>query len=600
MSRLKTKRVGGRLFFLPLFFVFFTLLIVVKLFILQIVQHEKYLVLANKQHQAGIEIQAKRGTIYSADGFPLATDVRAYLVYAVPKEIEDPEKTAEALVSVLGFDDFTKDLKDAKDEQDDPLTDEEKVNKAKEAAKAYYLQKLDKTLSWSALARKVDASQKQQLEDLAFTGIYFEQDMKRYYPEGSLAAHVLGFVGSDELGKDQGYYGIEGYFDGDLRGIPGYIELEKDPGGNPIPVGEYTPTPSEDGRDVVLTIRRDLQHVVEQKLKAGVEHYGAKNGSVILQDPKTGKILAMANYPTYEPDKWNDEETVENATFVDHAVASAYEPGSVFKAITMAAALETGRFSPTDTIVDDGPIMINGHYIRTWNDQYFGQETMSEILQHSSNTGITQVAQALGLETLYSYYDLFQIDQKTGVALEDEEAGILREKSEYRDIDLATNAFGQGLAVTPLKLAQVYSTIANDGVMMKPMIVERVVGADRTITYTPEEVGRIFSKKTADALSVMLQEVVEKGEFRYYAQQGYAIAGKTGTAQIPVNGQYNPNKTNTTFCSFVPADDPKFTLVVKLTEPSSSTYSAETAVPLAMEIEKALFPFFEISPQGNL
>jgi len=580
----------------------FLALIGARLFQLQVLEHKKFAAMAEKQHRGVVEIPATRGRIFSRDGFPLVENQIAYLVFAEPPRITDVEAVAQRLAEVLAGENSKFQNPNSKQISNDKFQNVKEETKRIEEA-------LNQDLQWVPLAHKVSPETKKKIEELNIEGIGFEEEPKRFYPEGTLAAHLLGFVASDEQGQERGYYGLEGFYNGDLRGRPGKIIEEKGASGEPILLGGYKKIPAEDGRDLVLTIDRSVQFLVEQKLSTAVRKYGAEGGSVIVMEPQTGAILAMANYPTYDPSdpfKERKPATAENAEesaeaaekkmgWRNAAISETYEPGSVLKALTMSAAIDTKTVEPQTTMVDSGPITVSGYTIDNWDGKHHGEETMVEILQHSNNVGAAWVAQKLGAKTLRSYFLNFGLGKPLGIDLEDEDTGIVKELSEWRLIDLATAAFGQGVSVTPLQLVSIFSAIANEGRLMKPHVVSEIRGDDRVIKIRPRELGRVISKRTADIMVEMLTAAVEGGTFKFCVPKTHRVAGKTGTAQIPVGGKYDPQKTNATFVGFLPSY-PKFVMLVLLRQPSTSIYAAETAVPTWMEIAKELTVYYGIEP----
>src|SRR3989339_441509 len=552
--------------FIVLFFI-----LIGKLYFIQVEAHGRYIALAEKQHWIGKEIPAKRGEILSSDGFPLATNVPAYLVFAVPREVENIDDTASKLIEIIGYESTIK-KEDLDEEQLKEKLDEEKKQHVDEMKDLLS----QKDLLYMPLAYKQDESTKSKIEEANLKGIYFEKDYKRSYPEGEMASHVLGFVGKNDRGEDQGYYGIEGFYNGELKGIAGRIALEKDALGRPIPLGNYLPVGSDDGRDIVLTINRQLQYLIEKKLEAGVKKYDARDGTVIIMDPQTGKILAMASYPNYNPATWQDylkdysdkkdEELTDKEKlakkygkklFPNLAVADVYEPGSIFKPITMSIALETGKITE-DTKIESAPYPISGYTISTWNNKYFGLSTPAEILQHSDNTGMARVSEAITLEPFYNYILDYGLGKITGINLEDEDTSWIKDLDDWMSVDLATAAFGQGISVTPLQMMQSYTAFINNGKMVTPYIVEKIKTTDASIEFTSPSEKQVISPETAKKIVDMLVSVVEKGEFKFAVLPGYKIAGKTGTAQIAVNGIYDTRQTNCTFIGFAPASEPEF------------------------------------------
>ncbi|MEA2020190.1 MAG: penicillin-binding protein 2 [Patescibacteria group bacterium] len=590
----------------------------VRLFQIQILQHGKYQALAETQHGISYTLPAPRGKIYSRDGFPLVSNQPAYLLYAEPTRIDfskiSPGEIARRILEALGIDSCP-----VINFSSHPGLDS---YQRYQACKQYLAERLGYSRYWVPLVREVTAEQKERVEKLGIVGLGFEETPVRYYPEGSLAAHVLGFVGSAADGTPRGYYGVEGFYDGDLRGQEGLVLEERSAMGEPILVGDYMKRPPQEGRDLVLTLDRAVQFMVEELLETGVKEFGAESGTVIILDPTTGGVIAMANYPSFYPaepahaDAEEDGESSEEEEENDKnklksypellendlsnisrnlAISSSYEPGSVIKALTMSAAINEGQVTPQTTFFSQ-PLKVGDHTIRTWDDKYYGEETMIEVLEHSDNTGAAWLAlEKLGKRTLRSYFADFGLGQKTGIDLEGESAGILRSSSEWRPVDLASVSFGQGLSATPLQVTSAFTAFANDGVLMQPYIVSEIREDGKKIKFTPERVRRVISSHTAEVMVGMLTKAAMYGEASFFVLQDWEVAGKTGTAQIPVSGRYDPHKTNATFVGFLPQSK-KFVMLVKLEKPSTSIYAAETAVPLWMGIAKELIRYYGIAP----
>jgi cell division protein FtsI/penicillin-binding protein 2 len=448
---------------------------------------------------------------------------------------------------------------------------------------------------WLPLAHKVESEKADTLKSLNLAGLGFEKEPKRYYPEASMAAHLLGFVGSDVNGEDVGYFGLEGKYERELGGKNGSIQLEKDAQGNPILIGEARRIEPEDGRSLVLWLDRVIQEIVERRLAEGMQRYGAQEGTIIVMDPKSGGILAMANLPSYDPRAYS---TFDKALYKNPAVAASYEPGSTFKTFVMGAGLEERAVTPTTTMDEAGAVPIGEYNIRTWNNEYHGKITMTQVLQYSSNVGMVFVGQKLGEDKLISYIKDFGFGDLTLVDLEDEATPELRPEREWGPIDFATASFGQGIAVTPLQMVTAAASLANDGKLMKPRVVKEI--RDRRgniIPIAPEVVKQVLSPASARVLTEMLVFAVDNGEAKWAKPKGYRLAGKTGTAQIPVAGHYDENKTIASFVGWGPADNPRFVMLVTLREPKSSPWGSETAAPLFFTIAKDIFSYWGIPPQ---
>jgi len=536
------------------------------------------------------EIPASRGEIYATDGFPLVTNQEAFLLYGKPSELsKKPSEVAKTLAPFLISEKYATLSANLSDQ--DLKQKEEEISK-KEQDLTTKLE--NQSFYWVQLARKVPLEVKDKIEKSNISGLGFEQDEKRFYPEASMAAQLLGFVGFDKFGQDTGYFGLEGYWDRKIRGKNGRLGQEQDPFGIPILVGRYRPIAPKQGSPVYSSLDRTVQYIVEEKLASAVERYGAKDGTVIVADPKTGHILAMATFPNYNP---NLRLEFDENLYKNPAVADTFEPGSIFKLITMSAALDLSVVDLNTKCPCDGPRQIGGYEISTWNKKYYPDSTMTEIIQHSDNVGMTFVSEKLGVDKFYDYITKFGFGKPTKIDLQEESAGAIRPKSEWRVIDLATASFGQGIAVTPIQMVQAVSAIANGGELISPKVAVKIKDRDKEEGIKPDFERQVVSSKTASQITEMMVNAVEKGEAKAYAPKGYKIAGKTGTAQIPLAGHYDPNKTIASFIGFAPAYDPKFVMLVRFSQPSSSPYGSETAAPTFFEIAKDLFNYYQILPE---
>jgi len=564
---------GWRINLLLIFFLLLGGLVGYKLFYWQVLKSEELAAAAEKQHWVSFEIPAKRGDVLAADGFPLATSEEAFLVFAsIPDLKEKPETIAAKIAPLLA--------------EGGEVAETEQMIKQR-------LSRED--LVWVPLRHKVSRQAKENLEKLNISGIGFEEEEKRNYPEGSASAHLLGFVGADINGKDKGYFGLEGYYDLELRGQPGFVRREKDALGRPILVGESRQEERVNGKNLLTTIDRPVQLIVEEKLKNGLKRYGAVSGSVVVMNPKNGAILAMASLPNYDPAYyWKYDKSL----FPNPVIASSYEPGSTFKVLVMAAAIDSGVVSP-ETRCDkcSGPRNISGYTIRTWNDKYFPNSTMTEIIQHSDNLGMVFVSEKLGKEKLLAYIKNFGFGKPTGIDLQEETSPPLRPDGEWKPIDLATASFGQGIAVTPLQMVRAVGAIAKKGKLVKPFVVKKIIGEDKEKEISLPEGIQVIKASTAAIITEMMVNAVDNGEAKWAKPKGFRIAGKTGTAQIPVAGHYDEEKTIASFVGFAPADEPKFVMLVTLREPTSSPWGSETAAPLWFDIASELFTYLGILPE---
>jgi len=540
-------------------------LLISKLFYWQVINFPKFFQEAKDQHIGREEILSPRGAIFCSDGFPLVLSRRTYLLFLKPKEMENPEQSYEKISQFL------------------PISQQVFLKAAS-----------NKKISWYPLARKVDFRVKEKLESLKIEGVGFEPQWTRFYPEASMAAHLLGFVGSDDKGNERGYFGLEGYYDRELRGVSGLRFQEKDLFGRPIVIGGGEEKRGEPGRDLYLYLDRAVQFLVEKELRQGLEKYQAISGSVVVMDPWTGAILAMASLPSYDLEKFFEED---KNNFPNPVISFNFEPGSVFKPIVMAVAIDLGLVNQS-TVCNScsGPVKIGDYTIKTWNEKYYPNTTMTEIIQHSDNVGMVFVGRKIGIERFLNYLAKFGFGEKTEIDLEGESASILRDKNHWQEIDLATASFGQGIAVTPIQLVRAIGALANGGKIVTPKVVDKIKEGDKIIKTPLSEERQVIRSITARVITQMMVNAVEKGEAKWAKPSGYKIAGKTGTAQIPVAGHYDEEKTIASFVGFAPADDPKFVMLVTLREPKTSPWGSETAAPLWFKIAKGIFQIWGIPP----
>lgn len=561
-----------RIFWVKSLFLFFFFAIILRLFYWQVIRAEFLQSQAENQYFTSKKIDAVRGKIISSDGFVLASSNPVFSLFGLPKVIGKDQKvtTSYLLAKVFASD----------------LTDVDGIAKG-------FIEKLSYDLYWTILKKNVTLEQKKQIENLNLQGIGFDQGSSRFYPEGSSSAHLLGFLGSDAKGSAKGYFGLEGFYDGELKGVSGQVVHERDALGLPILIGNFLSNEAVKGKDLILNIDRSVQFIVESSLKKGVEKYGAKAGSVIVMEPFTGAILALASFPNYHPLNYYD---FPKEFFKNPVVADQYEPGSTFKVLVMAAAVNEDAVEPdTKCDVCSGPLSLGGFVIRTWNNKYRPDSTMTDVIVYSDNTGMVFAAKKLGLNKFYSYIEDFGFGQPSNIDLQDESSPYIREKSAWKEIDLATASFGQGIAVTPIQMVRAVAAIANGGNLMEPQVVKEIKG-NKSFEIKPKVIRQVIKNSTAQMLKEMMVAAVEEGEAKFTALKGFKVAGKTGTAQIPVAGHYDPNKTIASFVGFAPADNPKFVMLVRFDEPSSSIFGAETAAPTFFEIAKQLLLYYKIAP----
>ncbi|MCX6705268.1 MAG: penicillin-binding protein 2 [Candidatus Woesebacteria bacterium] len=387
---------------------------------------------------------------------------------------------------------------------------------------------------------------------------------------------------------------MEGYYDLPLSGKPGFVGGQKDALGSPILLGGTTQVTAISGIDLETSIDKRVQATVEQGLLDGIKKYGASGGSVTVMDPTTGSVMAMASLPSFDPAKYSE---YSNSLFKNPVISDSFEPGSILKVAVMAAGLDANVVRP-DTTCDicSGPLKVDKYFIKTWNDKYHPDISMTDVIVESNNVGMSFVGQKLGADALYDYLHKFGIGEKTGIDLQGEVAPKLREKGTWNVVDLATASFGQGVAVTGIEMVRAVAVIANGGYLVTPRVVNAIKSDSWEEKIKSDPPTRIISQKAAEETTQMMVEAAERGEAKWTRIPGFKVAGKTGTAQIPVAGHYDATNTIHSFIGFAPADNPKFVMLVTLNSPQSSPWAAETAAPLWYLIAKDLFPYLGIQP----
>lgn len=550
-------------------FLSFTLLLVGQLIRWQVLERSSLIAEARGHKLYREQVPARRGLILDHEHAVLALNTYDYTIIAAPNMIAEKDTPAVAarLSELLGV---------PRDE---------------------LLPKLEGDALYALISPRVPREVGKAVMSAHLPGIFAQPLAVRVYPEHTLAAHTLGFVAGGEDGGTQGYYGVEGFYDKVLKGEEGFREGQWDPWDRPVSFADIRARVwklPQEGRTLVLTIDRTIQYLIERELEAAVKRYGAEGGCIVVMDPKSGALLAMASYPTYDPNRFVE---TDQKVFIDPIIGRQYEPGSTFKVVTMAAALDAGVVRPDDVYNDIGYIEVGGRVLKNWDKRAHGPVTMTDILVHSLNTGIAHVSTLLGPELFYGYVERFGFGHKTGVDLQGEVAGALRERGDpdWHESDLGTNAFGQGLAVTPLQMVCAVGAIANHGLLMRPYVVDQIVDGDRVIKARHVAVRQVIREETARTLTEMMVKVVEQGATQARVE-GYRIAGKTGTAQTPIVGGYDPSLTIASFVGFAPADDPRFVVLVRLDKPKTSPWGATTAAPTFANVARILFTQLEIPP----
>lgn len=562
------------------------LVVLLRLFYWQIVQGSTLQAEAEEQYTRSSTKSGSRGFIYTADGAALVTNKMVYRAFAQPQTLTQDPSQVTHLITPLILKDFEP-YKDASSEAEKQVIS---ANLEKDI-----LEKLsNKNSKWVSLVSLVPESVKDEITNLNIHGLGFDAYEVRDYPEASMAAQLTGFVGKNDQGEDTGYFGIEGGLDQELKGRSLKTTVLTDALGQQLTAEQGNKNGNLNGRDVTLTIRRDLQNMVEAKLRKGMEKYGAQSGEIIVMDPNTGKILAMAASPTFSQSSFYKENA---SLYQNPSLSSLYEPGSTFKLLTVAAGLEEKLITP-DTQCDEcsGPRVYGKYTIRTWNDVYHPNTTMTEALANSDNTAMIFIAEKLGAERFQRYLHQFGIGEALHIDLQGDQDTPFPQQ--WGAVELATRSFGQGITVTTLQLLRAVAAIANDGVMMRPQIVSSVTDPSTGQSIQTESIQerKVVSKETADTLTQMMVVAAEHGEAQWTASPHHHVAGKTGTAQVVQAGGYNENETIASFVGFAPPENPKFVMVVKLVNPTSSIWAAETAAPLWYSVANDLFLALNMPP----
>ncbi len=559
------------------FFLIIFIVLSARLFFWQVIRGKDLSAQARDQYQTGKSIVAPRGNILASDSTWLAARGEAWLVYAALPDIKDSPRTIADKLAPFFLDEES--------ERADLLLEVERI----------YSLLTKNEIVWVPIKHKISTEVKRNIEALGLEGIGFEIQETRIYPEASSAAHLLGFVGKDTEGEDIGYFGLEGYYNAPLSGKSGYLGRERDAMGLPIGIGDTTEVMAIAGVDLLTHIDKTIQLLLDKKLSEGIEKYGAVGGTAVVMNPKNGAILAMSAFPSYDPADYSE---YGDEFFKNPIVSDSFEPGSIFKVLIMAAGLDSGAVEPdTKCEICDGPLKVDKYFIKTWNNEYNPDATMLDVIVLSDNVGMSYVGQKTGADTLYDYLDAFGIGKATDVDLQGEMAPKLREKGTWNIVDLATTSFGQGVVTTPMQMIRAVGAIANDGMLVTPQVVDRILGENWGEDIKPEINERVISAKTANEVTAMMVEAAKNGEAKWTHLRGFNVAGKTGTAQIPIAGHYDEERTIASFVGFAPADDPDFVMLMTLREPSSSPWASETAAPLWYTIAKDLFIYFGIQPE---
>ncbi|MFA6194459.1 MAG: penicillin-binding protein 2 [Patescibacteria group bacterium] len=612
--------------------------LIYKLFNVQIKQCDLYTAMAANQQQVSSQLKPERGKIYFTEKvngqeklYPVATNKDLAVLFAVPKDVVNPKDLAEKMYEFFDKPRLEAELKDSASGTEPIATS------TKDAILAAYLKRLDKpgdvyeplegkkidtekllslfaylgsTTSTPLLSANLELKNGEVLikaapgvasttaARLQIPGLSFDLQSFRYYPENEIASHVLGFV-SYSNDEGNGKYGLEEFFNDELFGKYGSLKSEKGGQGNVIIVNDREYVPPVDGSDLVLTLDRNVEFIACEKLKEAVKKHGAEGGSVIAINPKTGAIIAMCSIPDFNPNDYKDVADI--SVYNNPALFNQYEPGSVFKTVTMSIAIDQGKVSPATTYKDEGQIMINGWPKPIRNSDFatkggHGVVDMNFVLENSLNTGAIFAMRQAGPKVFADYVKNYGFGEKTGIELEGEAAGSIGNllSSKVREIDAAVTSFGQGLSVTPLQMVMSYQAIANKGVLMKPYVVQAIIRDGKREEMIPKQLRQVISAETAATISAMLVNVVENGHSKRAYIDGYYIGGKTGTAQVAVNGGYSTDKYIHTFVGIAPINNPTFVMLTKIDSPKDVEFAEGSALPLWTEIADFMLKYYQV------
>jgi len=561
------KGVRIRIRLIGVIFIIGFALVAMRAFDLQVMQEEEWDKRAERQHQKVIPLTAQRGTIFDSNGEELAVSVDVDSVYAEPRKLEDRAAAAKKLAKALGL-------------------SSKKINA-----------KLKGNNNFVWLKRQVSPSQSASVKALKLKGVGMIKEPRRFYPNSNIAAHLLGFTGLDPKGLE----GLELKYDKMILGRGGYLVMERDAMGRGLGSGLPQVQGATRGHDLYLTLDKNLQYIAERELADGLRKTEAKAGTVVMMEPSTGKVLAMASYPEYNPNAFSRYKPYQ---WRNRAVCDSYEPGSTFKVFLMAAALNEAVVSTTQKIdCENGKFRVGGKDIH--DHKRYQKLTPAEIIKYSSNIGAAKIGKLLERDTFHSYLRDFGFGQRTGIDLPGEVVGLLHAPNKWFEVDLAAISFGQGVSATPIQLTAAAAAIANGGYLMEPYIVDRVVDSQGQVTIQnqPHVVRKVIARDVAQTVTRMMEMTTEEGGTATNARvPGFRVAGKTGTAQKvdAVTGGYSADKRVASFIGFLPAEEPRLVMLVTIDEPKKLVYGGLTAAPVFSRIAAQAMQYFKVAPNEDM
>lgn len=556
-----SKEKKERITFLFILFIIFYFLLIYRLYNIQVIQSNKFEEIAQQEHLTSFSIEGERGNIYDRNLKNLVVNVNVQSLFAIPPKIENPREAALKISLILNLE-----IKEV-------------------------LDKLNQKRPFVWIKRKLNETEVEEIKKLNLEGLDFLKESKRFYPKKYLASNLMGFVGID----NQGLEGLELFFDQELKGLPGLVVLERDASGNEIPLSIKELNTHRDGNSIVLTIDEVIQYITEEALDKAYQKYKAKAGVAIVVEPKTGEVLAIAVRPSYDPNYFNKYAL---DLWRNLAITNTYEPGSTFKIVTIATALEEGVVKLDDQFYCKGWINYNGHIFH--DIQQHGSQDLTDIVKNSCNVGVIQVGTRLEQKVFEKSIRRFGFGTLTEINLPGEVNGLIRSSKDWSKISLASISIGQEISITPIQLIMAISAIANRGTLMKPLIVKEILDSNQNSVkvFKPKPVRQVVSVETALTMTKILEQVVIDGTGREAKLDEYQVAGKTGTGQIFdfATGKYSNSAYTSLFVGYVPAENPKISILILLDQPKGSYYGGTVAAPVFKEIASKVLPYLSILP----
>jgi cell division protein FtsI/penicillin-binding protein 2 len=558
---LLSKEKKERITFLFILFIVFYFLLIYRLYNIQVIQSNKFEEIAQQEHLTSFSIEGERGNIYDRNLKKLVVNVNVQSLFAIPPKIENPREAALKISLILNLE--TKEV----------------------------LDKLNQKRPFVWIKRKLNETEVEEIKKLNLEGLDFLKESKRFYPKQYLASNLMGFVGID----NQGLEGLELFFDQELKGLPGLVVLERDASGDEIPLSIKELNTHRDGNSIVLTIDEFIQYITEEALDKAFQKYKAKAGVAIVVEPKTGEVLAIAVRPSYDPNYFNKYAL---DLWRNLAITNTYEPGSTFKIVTIATALEEGVVKLDDQFYCKGWTNYNGHIFHDIHQH--GSQNLTDIVKNSCNVGVIQVGTRLEQKVFEKSIRRFGFGTLTEINLPGEVNGLIRSSKDWSKISLASISIGQEISITPIQLIMAISAIANRGTLMKPLIVKEILDSNQNSVkvFKPKAVRQVVSVETALTMTKILEQVVIDGTGMEAKLDEYQVAGKTGTGQIFdfATGKYSNSAYVSLFVGYVPAENPKISILILLDQPKGSYYGGTVAAPVFKEIASKVLPYLSIPP----